>query len=496
MFSEAKYYAAFKKVRNQFRKYRYDELIKFAFEYINAPTKDKLESIRRYPWLIVLFVKWVLLDEQYPNKIGMSPSKSDAISLFQLVMELSDKLRMPDDYDHHILFFRNFAYQQFIFQIDFSYAHISRQSLIFSTLDNNHFIKKEFRNKTGLEIQDYLDLSFFTTFTFLDSNNTTTLQYNYFSPIYSKYPREKVLSFINLISKELNVFRRQLIDEDNRKRLAVEHYQPTPFLDCPFIATRGQLLLTHKNILFRHFDYFIYDTVRKIDSNKFMSKFGKLFESYIEKSIIYSGVDHLTEKDIIKSLGSSGNQIDFIIQDETANIFIDAKASEMSSAGKNTHSSYVLSSNTKISILKAIEQSHDVMKKITMSKGKAISGHTNNYLLVITYKELYLGNGTTYYEAIAKNKMDDIYAKYEERIPPENMYFMTIHEFDILTDLLKKKILTLTEILEKAKANDAKPETKKFDFLQHLKTMGVPLQFPEPLALEKDKMFDRLSQAL
>lgn len=105
MFSEDKYYAAFKKVRNQFRKYRYDELIKFSFEYINAPTENKLESIRRHPWLIVLFVKWVLLDEQYPNKTGVSASKSDALSLFQLVMELSDKVRMPDDYDHHILFF-------------------------------------------------------------------------------------------------------------------------------------------------------------------------------------------------------------------------------------------------------------------------------------------------------------------------------------------------------------------------------------------------------
>ncbi|MDP2614014.1 hypothetical protein Q8W27_17280, partial [Oceanobacter sp. 2_MG-2023] len=67
---------------------------------------------------------------------------------------MADKLRMPNEYEHLSLFFRNLAFQQFPYQIDFHFWHLSRQSILFSKLDNNHYIQKEFTRKTGLDIQD------------------------------------------------------------------------------------------------------------------------------------------------------------------------------------------------------------------------------------------------------------------------------------------------------------------------------------------------------
>lgn len=496
MFSESSYYVAFKKVRNKFRKYRSYELIGRALKYINAPYKDKIESLRRQPWLVLLFIKWVLLDDNYPNARGEVASNSDIHLILQSSYELSSKIRMPSEYEHHILFFRNMAFQQFLYQRDFYYAHLSRQSILFTDLDKNHFISKEFKKKTGIEIQEFLDLSLITLIRFLDSNEAF-LPDNWFSNIYSSYPANKVESFLASISKDINEIRKDLISKDNRKRLSSELYELTPFIEYPLIKIPGKYILTHRNILFRRFEYFVYDTMRSIDSAKFMDKFGELFERYVERSIQYSELNYLTEKDIENTLGAAGNQIDFIIQDSSANIFVDAKAVEMNSQGKTTHLSNLVRDKTKNSILKAIKQSHDVIRKISDRDNCAITGSKNNYLLVVTFKELYIGSGSTYYDVIAKEKMDEIYNEYKEHpcIPPENMYFITIDDFDILTSIIREEELTLSEIIDIAKKKDKDPHTRKFDFHLHLRALGVEPKTSEYLALEKDKMFDRILEA-
>jgi len=496
MFSESGYYAAFKIVRNKFRKYRYYELIGGALEYINAPAKDKIESIKRQPWMVMLFVKWVLLDNQYPNIRGKIATKNNIHSLLQTIYEMSDKLRMPNEYDHYSLFLRNIAFQQFIYQIDFYYAHLSRQSILFSGLDKNHYIYKKFVNHTGLEVQNFLDLSLITLVRFLNTNETF-LPDNWFSTVNSKYSTNKVNCFISIISKDINDIRQAILIEDNGKRPAVENYELTPFIEYPLIKVPGKYILTHKNILFRRLEYYVYDIMRNIDAKKFMDKFGNMFERYVEKSLKHSKVTYLTEAEIKNSLGTTGNQIDFIIQDGSSNIFVDAKAVEMNSQGKTTHSTEILRNKTKISILKAIKQSHDVIKKLADNKNSSIPSSSNNYLLVITFKDLYLGNGVNYYEIIAKEKIDEIYVEYNDHpcIPPENMYFISIDELDILADILNKNSLTLSEIIEVAKNNDKDPVTKKFDFRQHIQTLNITPQTSDYLAFEKDNMFKRILEA-
>jgi len=496
MFSEAGYYAAFKKVRNKFRKYRYYELIGGALEYINAPANNKIESIKRHPWMVMLFVKWVLLDNQYPNIRGKVATKDDIHSLLQSMYEMADKLRMPNEYDHYSLFLRNIAFQQFLYQIDFYYAHLSRQSILFSGLDKNHYIYKEFVKYTGLEVQDFLDLSLMALVRFLDTNEAF-LPDNWFSTVNSKYSAKKVNCFLAAISKDINDIRQTLLSEDKGKRPAVENYELTPFVEFPLIKVPGKYILTHKNILFRRLEYFVYDIMRSIDAAKFMDKFGELFERYVEKSLKHSEATFLTENEIKRLLGIAGNQIDFLIQDDSSNIFIDAKAVEMNTQGKTTHSTEIIRHKTKTSILKAIKQSHDVIKKLADSSNRAIPSSPNNYLLVITFKDLHLGSGTNYYEVIAKDKIDEIYYEYNNYpcIPPENMYFITIDDFDVLTDILKQKNFTLSGIMDIAKNNDKDPVTRKFDFRQHIQSLNITPQTSDYLVFEKDNMFERILEA-
>ena len=445
----------------------------------------------------MLFIKWIFLGEQCPNIRGKVATKDDVYSLLQLTYEMSDKLRMPNEYEHRSLFFRNIAFQQFLYQIDFYYAHLSRQSILFSGLDKNHYIYKEFVKNTGLDVQDFLDLSLMTIVRFLDTNEPF-LPESWFSTVEAKYSTSTVNCFLAAISKDINDVRKILLGGDKGKRQACENYELTPFIEFPLIKAHDKYILTHKNILFRRLEYFVYDIMRSIDAAKFMDKFGELFERYVEKSLEYSEVTFVTEKEIKKLLGIADNQIDFLIQDGTENIFVDAKAVEINSQGKTTHSTEILRDKTKQSILKAIAQAHDAIKKLLDSSNSSISSSQNNYLLVITFKDLYLGNGTNYYEVVAKDKIRDIYDKYKSYpcIPSENMHFITIDDLDILTNIIKQKRYTFSEIIEVAKNNDKDPTTRMFDFGQHIQSLDHTPQTSDYLAVEKDGMFERIFEAV
>lgn len=178
---------------------------------------------------------------------------------------------MPSEYEHKTLFFRNIAYQQFLYQINFGYSYIARQSIIFSSLPDNHVLKIEFKRITRLEIQDFLDLSFITLVKFLTSN-VTILKPGWYTSTYTSYPEEKVRCFLDSVSKDINEARKSLLQRDKGKRWSFEQYEYSPFLEFPLIQVPSGYLLTHKNILFRSMEYFVYDTLRHWNAERFMGK--------------------------------------------------------------------------------------------------------------------------------------------------------------------------------------------------------------------------------
>ena len=243
-----------------------------------------------------------------------------------------------------------------------------------------------------------------------------------------------------------------LINSEGRKRRSQEYYEQTPLLEYPLLYDNGVYISFYPAILYRSMENYVYDRMRRHDASKFMDKFGEIFERYIDKTLQYSGVNYIRENDIVNLVGYSGNLIDFVILESDANIYIDAKATEITYSGKVSHLSRVLKDKTKDSVLKAIKQAHYVMNNIHDKNNP--TGKDKNYLLVVTFKDMFLGNGRTFYETVAKDKMDEIYSEYSGKmiIEPEDMYFISIEQFDVLTELVKKNLVNYKSAIEKALA--------------------------------------------
>lgn len=497
MFSEDAYYTEFKRVRNRFRRFYYPALIREIILYTNSPSKDTLESIMRHPWLGMLLIKWITLDDHFPNRGAAIPKQSDAIELLNRMLAMESVVRMPSDYPHYTIFLRNIAYQQFPYQLGFSSASFVRQYLLFTDLPDSHRLRASFNKLNGVDIKPFLDLCLGVLPRFFDGQ-AQTLPNGWLSPFVRNYGINAVTLFLDRMSTDLGHLRQRLMEDDDGQRRERERYEYSVLFETPLLRTEEGFLIIHKAMLFRRIEHLVYDMLKADNASRFMDSFGPIFERYVERIIEYSGSNYQTEKTIKQLLGTDGNQIDFVIQEQKANIFVDAKAVDMTPKGMSAHRLEIILHRTKISALKAITQSYAVAAKIEANPTEQLQLAENNYLLVVTYKALHLGNGNTYYEVIAKEKIDELIAQYEghELVPSSNIYFVTIEEFEIAAEMVRNRGFSFSQIIETAKAKDVDPQSRKFDFIQHLDSMADDLSGPDFLMSALNSVFRRLEVTL
>lgn len=65
----------------------------------------------------------------------------------QRLIDIAAVIRFPSEYPHHMLFFRNLSYQQFIYQRLLNVRAFARQFILFADLDEQHLFKVHFKKK-------------------------------------------------------------------------------------------------------------------------------------------------------------------------------------------------------------------------------------------------------------------------------------------------------------------------------------------------------------
>lgn len=158
-FSEEAFFSAYKQIRNLFRSYSPSSIVDFALNYLKTPTSSPIDDLQKHPWLVFLLLKWVLLDEQFYHRDKRNITKQEFQILLGKMHGLGSRsvARMPSEYMHHRLWFRNISYQQFLYQADFNGSAFARQSLIFDSLSPNHQFRLEFQRATNIPLADFLN---------------------------------------------------------------------------------------------------------------------------------------------------------------------------------------------------------------------------------------------------------------------------------------------------------------------------------------------------
>ena len=199
------------------------------------------------------------------------------------------------------------------------------------------------------------------------------------------------------------------------------------------------------------------------------------------------GLPYKHEHSLQKTL-DGGKAVDFIVVDDNCNILIDAKGVEMNQLGMVDHRPKVILNRIKTSVMKGIQQGTEVAHKLKdNSQIDGLQTGCENFLLVVTYKDFYVGNGKTFYEAIGRERVDQIRAEYDaSQLPYENMYFISVDDFDYLVRLVHDGQCGLAEAIKTIREADRDPSKSTFLFRHGLNKHFGNGQMQMPAYLEDE----------
>ena len=293
---------------------------------------------------------------------------------------------------------------------------------------------------------------------------------------------------------ELREYLRSL--EEERKRGSTEFRERSPLVKFPLMKMQDDYYYYSILTLLNSLENFVYDTLRSTKSQEFMSIFGLMFERYVERGMKHLGEDFLTESVIMRRAGGA-KTVDYAVLGGHANILIDAKGVEMTHGGMTSHRPEVITGQAKSSVLKRIRQGVETARMLAKDEPTRWI-RDRNFLLVVTFKDLYLGTGAEFFSYVVQDRVTSaLGAPAEESIIPlEHMYFMSIDEFDYLVEALRRNNMTLEALLREVVVADRNSETKCLQISQHLVRRWGGLSAPAYIVEEFDAMFARAARAL
>ena len=495
-FNEERVNEAFRKVRNRLRKHYPEEIILACVKKLNEQPKDKIQHLRTYPpWRLLLLVKWTLIHGEYlaPDRRRLTVNSFNY--LLKLMHDLEGCLRHPSEYENIFLFLRNMAFQQFWLQHELNLADFARQSILFGRLDRKHPFQQRFVAKCGISIPHFIELAMMLMTRFIMKKEMSVTA-KWFKPVIDKYEPGTIERFLDLISRDFESLKASPVaTHQPGRKVSYEVYEKTPLRETPLLKHNSKYYPFSPELLARCLETFIYDTLRSDGPNNFMNKFGPIFERYVGNSISNTKIRYFTEKELSDILPREGKLVDYLLMDEGNKIFIDAKGVEMSYLGMVGHQPEVITDKTRTSIVKGIQQGFETASRLESIKklGGVKIGEGNDYLIVVTFKDMFVGNGLNFYEYVAKDTLNELISQYggTAPIPLEHMYFMSIDDFDLLTGGIASGEIELTKILEHAVKSDALRETEKFNFGQHIYDICPKAQRPTWLTDEGKYIVER-----
>ena len=470
----------FKRIKRKIRRHRVFDLLDCLQALLFQPDATKIEHMASIEyWHLLLLFKWVIQYGEYCETTETRPvGEADLADLLNDMKRLSYKVFVSRNDTDRFLLFRSMCYQQFWVQSFEQIAYgLARQYELFAKLETNHSLQRAFCKKFGVSLSDFIEFSF-ALFAFGQAR-PRTLTPDSFTVIRHAYGLETIERFLQSVSIPFHDIPNWLeslpmANGGKYTDLKSEFHEQTPFLRFPLLEAPESYICVSPRLLEVSMSSIVFDMLREIDKDAFMARFGNLFERYVERSLRLSSCQFLTEQALMDHLGGSEGSkvVDFMVVEQGNTILIETKGVALSPKAMVAKRPGTVVSASKSSLIKGIEQAYDVASRLADLEcvGGTVIGTKNTYLLVVTFKAMFVGNGETFRNFIAPGEIDRIIsdAGGKEWIPLSNIFFISVDELDLMLGYLAKGSHTLSDFLEHAKEHQKKSLPKLYSFRNNI----------------------------
>lgn len=433
----------FNLIKGRIEKHKLSSIIHNTLELLNEVQRQDDKS---FPiWNLLTLIKWSYIHTT--DSILRTPIKDhEYYQLLELINQFEAK------YDGINFKSQNqakpslkiIANQQFPFQDKFHNTILSRQIVLYLQLQSKFDIAKEFETLTGISIKLFLEYSYFTFFFFNFETVRPDIPYEgnlpltYFDWFEEKWGYHELRKFLDLLTLTGRADFERLQKLNNE---ILQLYETNFFTLKPFILFRNQYKIPYKKIFIQTIKHYIYNYLKE-NSTFFSEEFGKRLEKYVELGLIENKI-HFQKETELKTKYNLKRVTDFLVEN---NILIEVKAIELHPRSGVLRTKDILTNDLDSTIIKAYTQLLETALKVNPNQ--------EYYGIIITYKEMYLGFGADAWDEFLKEPIEAFCLQNTIDIsilPPQNLCFINIEDWDYMMQAIKDGKATLMEILHKGK---------------------------------------------
>lgn len=488
-------YGKYKEVRNQIKQINNKDLLKIIINFLHSDFNPK----RRHH-LLLLLLKWSLANYEESNMQTKSIDDRFFRKIMGKLYEFINFCGAESNINNSFKIGGRLLYQQYWLQTTMGKENLARSFFLFSKIAEQDEIKELVVKKTSLTPLEFYQLSFlvFSQFNRPPIQSTSLEDFRGISPILQEklklYFSELSLTLLEAkdFSRKSFLYQRDqsksTLENDQEKEkinqnFYLQIYERSPFIVKPFIYIDDKYWLIAPQLFNEAMKYHLYN-IFSTGGKLFRRKFGPIFQDYIEEGLKYTGLLFKTEQQLKIKLPENSKCPDFSVELEDAIIIFEAKATQADDRAQQIQDNDYFYKTLEGSVIKGIIQGSSFAKHAQGLNKKV-------YLIVVTYKDMYLGPTCNAWDEFIKGKLPDEYTKI---IDPQNIYFMSVEDFDLLIKAVSVEHSNLIKILDHVSTQDLKSGyAARFFIRHHIKEL-----FPEHREWENlpylEEAFDHLDR--
>jgi hypothetical protein len=454
---------AHKEWRNRARGYSLRSVADCALSILHEDAPTRIAELQKAPWQLLLLIKWTFQDDFNKVDTGAQISRKQMDDLRQELWGLSGRFEGGISANKPAsLFLRQLLRQQIDFQKEVTLGFM-REAVLLGKQPLNSRLRVIFREITGLEVEDFEDLSIALYAAILDKKKSVGI--NWFSPLRVAYG-DKVDLFLSLVSRDIyglvEYFRSV---PGARAKVASEYFEFPIISRHPFLRINDDLIVWHPAIFYRGMENLVHALMSE-RGQSYLAEFTRLFERHVVQESRSVPCQFHDEADLLQWLPNGSKVVDGLMSFDGFNVFVEAKAGMFDESVKVAGNSQIFTSKTEM-LRKAMLQARSVSSglRIAASAPRRVIEAEIEFLLVVTNKEIGVGRGDRLLEMCGCELPED---EIQGRLPLNHVYFLSIEDYERLLAGLRSGTSDLPSLMTRCVERDSSAESSLFYFSQHL----------------------------
>ena len=471
--------------RRILRKYSVESVCDLALQsFAKFRGKGELE-LRSAPWLTALLVKLAVEDKQIPL-VSTNRCPAEVFdSLRQKMWDVPSLSSRDGSVGAVLLGLRVLLHTQLLFQQKETFSFLRWPALILE-LPNEHPTRVQFEQVMGMTPTTFIGMCWAGYAKILtDQSIIPRAYFQSLEPLYG----EGVAAFLRLFSRDLRGLRQEArVQFEKRLNVArakgdVTLVRPaTEVAEFPWLQRYPLLLLPsgdyavwHSLIYARGIEDAAHRTLSGL-GQAYTDPFSREFEKYVLQLLNDSGLQYRGEDSFKAQHGRDAPAVEAILDLDHGNVLIESKMSVFPDEVVFSDSASMVFTKL-LRVRQAIVQGWRVAQILSVERQPETGVARQNYLIVITSRQLNVCNGEqlkrlfgdSVFEQIAsKSKLGALSEQQRSFLPPKNMFFISIEEFEHLCGCVSKGEVDIWSLLSSAADAQTDFSTSVFHFDQLL----------------------------